>query len=83
MKKLAIGILLVLAGIATVGLVTVPAMTHTVLAQGSAAAAFSGLGTASTTASASSTGNALASGGFNAQCANFAAAIGVCSQATP
>jgi hypothetical protein len=64
MKKLVIGLLVVLAGIAAVGLATVPGMTHTVFAQtGGAAGAGAGSGGAAAAAENDASGQSAAGAG--------------------
>ena len=80
MKKLVIGLLVVLAGIAAVGLATVPGMTHTALAQSQTAGANAQQGSASATAASTFGGAAGSAAGETATCPNFAASSGSCSQ---
>ena len=72
MKKPAIGLLVILAGIAATALAIVPAMTHTALAD--CAQSFDG-----SAAAASGPGPAICNGGSIAICDGFVAVKGACA----
>jgi hypothetical protein len=72
--------LLVMAAIAAVGLVTLPAMTHSASAQSQTAGANAQKGSASATAASTFGGAAGSSAGELAFCPNFAAGSGSCSE---
>jgi hypothetical protein len=84
MKKLAIGLLLVLAGIGTVGVAALSATTHTAHAASTDGATFSDRDSASSSSSGSSRGDSFAAGGDVAKCPHhFKAIEGTCSVAEP
>ena len=77
MKKLVIGLLVVLAGITALGLATV---SHTALAQSQTAGANAQQGSASATAASTFGGAAGSAAGEIGACPNFAALSGSCSE---
>jgi hypothetical protein len=79
MKKLAIGLLVVLTGIAAV----VPTMTSTASAATASTGAFADPNFAAATGSASSSGPSGSSAGFVALCPDFVAIGGTCSESAP
>jgi hypothetical protein len=85
MKKLGIGLLVVLTAVAAVGLATLPSMTYTAEAATASAGSFAddSIGFAGATSAASSTGGSGSSSGFLALCPNFAASGGTCSESSP
>jgi hypothetical protein len=83
MKKLAIGLLVVLTGIAAVGLATLPAMTYTASAQTASTGAFADSDFAAASGTASSRGPSGSSAGFVAVCPSFVAIGGTCSESAP
>ena len=83
MKKLAIGLLVVLTGIAAIGLATLPSMTYTASAQTASTGAFADPDFAAATGAASSRGPSGSSAGLVAICPNFVAINGACSESAP
>jgi hypothetical protein len=83
MKKLVIGMLLFIAAIAAVGLVTLPAMTHTAYAATTGTGSFATDDFAASTSSASTKGPSGASSGTIAVCPDFVVLHGTCSESAP
>jgi hypothetical protein len=80
MKKLEIGLFVVLAGIAALGLVTVMGTTHTAFAQSQTAGANAQVGSASASAASTFGGAAGSAAGEEGDCPSFTAISGSCSQ---
>jgi hypothetical protein len=80
MKKLVIGLSVVLAGIAALGLAIVPGMTHMASAQSQTAGANAQQGSASASAASTFGGAAGSAAGEIGACPNFAALSGSCSE---
>ena len=84
MKKLAIGLLLVLAGIGTVSIATLPVMAHKASGPSTSGATFAQPDLSSSSSSASSRGDTFATGGDVAKCGHgFKAIEGTCSITEP
>jgi hypothetical protein len=83
MKKRAIGLLLVMAGIAALGLVTLPALTHTASAATASIGSLAKHGFAVGSSSSSTDGPSGTSGGIIAICSKFIAIRGTCSESGP
>jgi hypothetical protein len=83
MKKLGIGLLVVLTAVAAVGLATLPSMTYTAEAATASAGAFGDSNFAAATGAASSTGGSGSASGSVAICPPFVVIGGTCSASSP